>query len=178
MSARNERIAARRRQGRRRWSVTAGALGLLGIGLGAGAAVATTAAWTDQVWATGTVETGSADLQGSVNLFDWVDSSDAGQIELVFTAMSDLRPGGSYIAPIHLRNTGTLDAALSGDVETSGALFAGASPATAVLSSVPATLAAGEATSALLTVTAPDWTGQDYMGSSGTVIVSVTGAVP
>ncbi len=178
MSARSERVTARRRHGRRRITATVGLLGLLGIGLGVGAAVATTAAWTDQVWATGTVETGTADLQGSVDLFNWVDSSDAGQIELVLPAMPDLRPGGFYIAPIHLRNTGTLDAALIGEVATSGALFAGSAPATAVLSSVPATLAAGEAASALLTVTAPEWTGQDYMGSSGSVIVTVTGAVP
>ena len=178
MSARMARVAARRRAGRRRATATVGVLGLLGIGLGVGAAVATTAAWTDQVWWAGDVTTGTADLQGSLDGVTWVDSNDAGAVELLIPALSDLRPGDTVTTPIHVRNVGDLSVEITGTASGSGALFTGTAPVTAALSAVPATLAGGSPATALLTVTAPEWTGQEHMGESGAVTVTLTGAVP
>ena len=155
-----------------------GVLGLAGIGLGVGAAVVTTAAWTDQVWWAGTVETGTADLQGSLDGSTWLDSSDAGAIDLVIPMIEDLRPGDTIATTIHVRNTGTLAADLTGSVDVSGALFAAPAPVTAILSGLPSTLGGGAAATATLSITAPDWTGVQHMGESGSVTVTVTGAVP
>jgi len=178
MTARGERIAQRRREARRRTAASAGLLGLIGIGLGTGAAVLTSAAWTDQVWWAGAVETGTADLEGSLDGSTWVDSDDAGAIELVLPGLDDLRPGDTITRTIHLRNTGTLDAELSASATGSGALFDPPAPVTATLSGLPATLAGGASASGTLIVTAPDWSGQQHMGETGSITVTVTGAVP
>lgn len=178
MTARTERVTARRRRATRRTTASVGLLGLAGIGLGIGAAVATTAAWTDQVWWANAVATGSADLEGSLNGSTWVHSSDAGAIELVIPTISDLRPGDSIATTIHVRNTGTLPADLTGAAIGSGALFTGPAPVTATLTGLPASLAGGATTTATLTIAAPNWSGQQHMGESGGVTVTVTGAVP
>ena len=178
MSQRMERVTGRRRRGRRRMLGLTGALGGLGLALGIGAAGLTTAAWTDLVWWAGAVETGMADLQGSLDGVTWVDSDDEGAVELVIPTIADLRPGDTITTTIHLRNAGTLPADLTGVAAGTGALFQAPAPVTASLSGLPATIAGGSATTATLSIAAPEWTGQQHMGESGAVTVSVTGAVP
>lgn len=174
-----ERDRRARHAGRdRRRAARAGLLALLGIALGVGTVTAATAAWTDQVWISDSIATGTADLEGSLDGTTWKDSSDAGAIELVLPAIADLRPGDTQTYEVQVRNTGTLAADLTSTVTTSGALFGGTAPVDAVLSGLPATLAGGGSDTGTLTITAPAWTGSTHQGETGTVTVTITGTVP
>lgn len=167
-----------RRGGRRRNAARLGLLGLLGIGLGVGTLVVSTAAWTDQVVVANSVASGSADLEGSLDGTSWVDSADSGAIELVLPAITDLKPGQSRSFDLQLRNTGTLPAELVSAVASSGPLFAEPAPVTTTLTGLATSLGGGAADTATLTITAPAWTGAQHMAESGTVIVTITGTVP
>jgi len=175
--ARERRGATAREDGRRRVLV-AGAIALAGVGLAGLSTAVASAAWTDQTWFTTAAASGTADLQGSVDGSTWLDSDDAGEIELVLPAIEDLRPGDSRALTLRVRNAGSLVAELTGSVAVDGALFAGDEPATAVLSGLPAQVAGGATVTGTLRIEAPEWTGFAHQGESGDVTVSIVGAVP
>jgi len=154
-----------------------GVVALAGTALVGVSAALTSAAWTDQVLFASTASTGTANLQGSIDGVTWVESSSAGEIELDLPAAADLRPGDSRTTTIRIRNTGSLPVTLSSDVAGSGALFTGSMPVTAVLAGLPATVAGGSTVTGTLTIAAPAWTGQLHQGESGSVTVTITGAV-
>lgn len=169
---------ARHARGRPRPRSRLLALALAGVALGGLAVAVGSAAWTDQVWFAAAASTGTADLVGSIDGgATWHESASSGALELELPAIADLRPGQVHAFTLSIRNTGTLTASLTGAVTSSGALFAGADPVTAVLSGLPASVAGGATVTATLTVTAPTWTGAAHQGEGGSATVRVTGTV-
>jgi len=174
---RRGRQRAREARARRR-ALIAGGAALAGIALAAGSTALASASWTDRTWFQSSATTGTADLEGSIDAgAHWAQSNDGGAIELVLPSLTDLRPGDTTAYPIQVRNTGSLPVALVGSVTTSGQLFTGASPATAVLSGLPGSVAGAATVSATLTVTAPAWTGFEHQGETGSAKVSIVGTV-
>ncbi len=169
--------AAKKRRGARR-PVIAFALATLAVG-GMGAAL-TSAAWTDNVFFAAQADGASFNLQGSLDGTTWLESNNSGAIELVVPAsqFANLLPGDSRSVTLHVRNQGSVNAALTGSVAfATGSTFTTAP--TVAVAGLAATLTPVTGTAATddftLTVTTPaDWNATN-MGKTGTVIVTVQG---
>lgn len=104
---------------RKRKAILAG-----GVVLGLGAA-ATLAAWTDDVWVSGSFTAGSFNVQGAVNGMNWAEMNTPGTAGgLTFTvAPTAMTPGQSVYAPINLRvgpSAGQYDASITLPTAPSG----------------------------------------------------------
>ena len=166
-----------KRRGKRR-PVIAFALATLAVG-GMGAAL-TSAAWTDNVFFAAQADAASFNLQGSLDGTNWLESNNSGAIELVVPAsqFANLLPGDSRSVTLHVRNQGSVNAALNGSVAfATGSTFT--TTPTVALGGLAATLTPATGTAAsddfTLTVTTPaDWNPSN-MGKTGTVVVTVQG---
>lgn len=99
-----------------------------GAVLGVGAAI-TLAAWSDSELADGLFGAGSFDIEGSATGADddWASHTDS-PLRLAFggtDVAENLAPGVSVYEEYHLRNAGTVDAYISYDAATPGALDLG-----------------------------------------------------
>jgi hypothetical protein len=163
---------------RTRRPIAAFALAVLAVG-GIGAAV-TSAAWTDNVFFAAKAEAATFNLQGSLDGSTWKESDDQSSIELTVPAsqLANLLPGQTRTITLHVKNTGSVNAALTGTaVFASGSTFT-TNPTVAVdglAATLTPTSGAGATDQFTLTVTAPaDWAATNQ-GKSGTIIVTVTG---
>ena len=158
--------------------------GLAGVAvLGIGAA-ATSAAWTDQAWFTGSAAAATVELQGSIDQQTWFDADTTGEgvaVEIPADTFADLNQGENATVTLHLKNAGSVDITLGAatvdvDDETPTSMFAGATPASVSVSTPAATtLAPGATTTATLTVETPDDWADAYQGRTGTLKVTFTG---
>lgn len=158
---------------RKRRPIVAFALAALAVG-GVGAAL-TSAAWTDNVFFSGDAEAAVFNLQGSIDGTTWRESDDEDSIQLVVpeSAFANLLPGQTRTVSLHVKNLGSVSAALTSSVEIVGSSFQ-TDPAVAVSGLVP-TLASNGTDEFALTVTAPgDWSTANQ-GKSGTVVVTISG---
>jgi predicted ribosomally synthesized peptide with SipW-like signal peptide len=170
--------ALRRR--RRRTVTKFGLAGLAVLGIGA---AATSAAWTDDAWFTGTASAATVELQGasSVTPLTWIDADTvSGAVVIPATAFADLLPGDTVVETLNLRNTSSVPLVVAAPaVVAAGDLFSGAEPATAAVTApaFPVTLAPGATSAVTLTVAAPEWDDADaaYQGATGTLTVQFTG---
>ncbi|UUT35223.1 hypothetical protein [Microbacterium elymi] len=166
------------RQARKRRPIIAGALALLAVG-GIGAAV-TSAAWTDNVFFSAPAQAATFNLQGSLDGGSWVESDNAGSIQLVVPAatFANMLPGQTRTVTLQVKNTGTANAALTATAAwTAGSTFTTAPTLTAAPATGTLTAAggAGATTTVTLTVAAPaDWAAGNQ-GKSGTVQVTIAG---
>lgn len=166
------------RNKKKRRPIIAGALALLAVG-GIGAAV-TSAAWTDNVFFSAPTQAATFNLQGSLDGSGWVESDNAGNVQLAVPAatFANLLPGQTRTVTLQVKNTGTANAALTASAAWAGtstfttAPTLSVSPATTSLSAVGGTSAA---TTVTLTISAPaDWAPVNQ-GKTGTVVVTVAG---
>jgi hypothetical protein len=163
--------------GRNRKIAKFGLAGIAIIGVGAGL---TSAAWTDNVWFAGTAESAAFELQGyDPVLGDWVDADESGvAIQIPATELDNVAPGESDSYTVYVRNNGTVDlTVLSANPTTSNTgIFGGTDPAVVTAdTSAIGVLAPGAQGSFDVVVTGDiDWD-NDYLGSSGTLWVSVQG---
>lgn len=162
----------RREQGRKR-PVAAFLLATLAVG-GIGAAV-TSAAWTDNVFFAAPAAAATFDLQGSLDGTTWAQSDDQRSIALTVPAaqLANLLPGEKRDITLHVRNDGSVAAALTGSVEFSASTFT-TKPVVSVNGLAPSLAPAG--TDAFtLTVQAPaDWDPSNQ-GKTGQIVVTVSG---
>ena len=150
---------------------------LLGIG-----AAATSAAWTDDAWFTGTATTPTIELQGS-NLTPvvWSNADDsASAVQIPATAFANLEPGVARTYTVSLKNISTVALTVgTPTVTTSGDIFTGASPAVVTTSAAPGLLAALTGTANVtVTVTPPlawNTSGATYQGKTGVITLTFQG---
>jgi predicted ribosomally synthesized peptide with SipW-like signal peptide len=163
----------------RKRPIVAAVLALVAVG-GIGA-VATSAAWTDNVFFTAPAQAATFDLQGSLDGSTWVQSDNPNSIQLVVPAatFANLLPGQTRNVTLYVENTGTANSALVASAAwASGSTFTtnptiSVSPSSSTLAaatgSTPAT------TTVTLTVSAPsDWAAVNQ-GKAGNVVVTVSG---
>jgi len=167
----------KREKKNKRRPIAAFVLAALAVG-GVGAA-ATSAAWTDNVFFTAQAQAATFNLQGSLDGTTWVESDNSGSVQLVVPAsqFANLLPGQSRTVNLHVKNLGSVSAALTGTAAFSASTFA--TNPTVALGDLAATLTpAGGAAAAdqfTLTITAPsDWAPANQ-GKSGTVLVTISG---
>lgn len=153
--------------------VVAFALAALTVG-GLGAAI-TTAAWTDNTLFAASASAATFDLEGSTDGTTWAQSDDSGAVQLVVpsSAFSDLLPGESREFALHVRNAGSVSAALTATAVVSASTFT-TDPSVSI-SGLISTLSANGSDEFLLTVTAPaDWNTSNQ-GKSASILVTVSG---
>lgn len=162
----------RRRSARLRLMLAAVAL------LGIGAAI-TAAAWEDRVHFEINANAADFNLQGRVATIEgiwgeWLESNDGGAIELT-VAFSDMAPNDSRTFWLQVRNSGDLDAFITGDLALDSA-DPGCSPALAISPEDGEDFLAAGATSQVyaFTFTTGSWEG--CQGWSGTFTLTVTGS--
>lgn len=162
-----------RPENNKRRPVAAFALAALAVG-GIGGAV-TTAAWSDNVFFGADAEAATFTLQGSIDGRSWVESHNADSIQLIVpeATLANLLPGQSREVPLHVKNSGSVSAALTSNVAIAGSDFE--SDPAATVGGLAAKLNPGGTDEFTLTVTAPgDWSPANQ-GKSGTVVVTVSG---
>ncbi|HWI32047.1 MAG TPA: hypothetical protein VNT50_11185 [Microbacterium sp.] len=160
------------RKGKGRVIIAVGLAALAVTGMGA---AATSAAWTDNVFFSAQAQAATFNLQGSLDGTTWLESNNAGAIEIVVpaTTFANLLPGQSRQVELRVKNLGSVSAALSSTVAFTGSTFA-ANPA-AVVSDLATSVAAGGNDTFVLTVTAPsDWPTANQ-GKSATIVVTIAG---
>jgi len=163
---------APQRNGKRRPLI---AFSLAALAIGGIGAAATSAAWTDNTLFSASAAAATFDLQGSVDGTTWAQSSAAGSVELVVPAstFANLLPGQSRQVTLHVKNVGTVGAALTSTVAFAGSTFETAPVAT--VTGLASTLTANGSDDFVLSVTAPaDWSPANQ-GKSGTVVITVAG---
>lgn len=162
----------------KRRAVVAAVLAVLAVG-GIGAA-ATSAAWTDNVFFSATAQAATFNLQGSLDNSTWLESDNKSAIQLVVpaAAFGNLLPGDTRTVTLHVKNTGTTNAALTVSTEWAAGTTFTTNPtvtATAARSTLTAATGATPSTTVTLTVTAPaNWDAANQ-GKTGTIIVTVAG---
>lgn len=153
--------------------VVAFALAALAVG-GIGAAI-TTAAWTDNTLFSASAAAATFDLEGSTDGTTWTQSDDPAAVQLLVpsSAFEDLLPGESREFALHVRNVGSVSAALTASAVLSDSTFT-TDPAVSI-SGLTTTLSSGAADEFILTVTAPaDWNTTNQ-GKSASILVTVSG---
>ncbi len=153
-------------------------LGLAGVAvLGIGAA-ATTAAWTNDAWFSGSASAATVQLQGSLNGTTWTDAdtNDSGvRIDIDPAALADLVPGQTRNITLHVRNTSSVDLTISSDVVATGGVFTGALPASATVTGLATTLAPNATDEFTLVVGTDALWPDTYKGLLGAVTVQISG---
>lgn len=169
------------RRARRRTVTKFGLAGLAVLGIGA---AATSAAWTDDAWFSGTANAATVELQGATNIapLAWLDAdTESAAVVIPANAFADMLPGETRTETINIRNISTVALAVPEPaVVTTGDLFSGAEPATVTVTSIPdfpGTLAPNAEQAVSVTVTAPEWDNDDvdYQGATGTLTLQFTG---
>ncbi|WP_293782308.1 hypothetical protein [uncultured Aeromicrobium sp.] len=154
---------------------TAAAFGLATLAIGGIGAALTSAAWTDNALFGAGTESATFALQGSLDGQHWVTSNDPDDIKLTVptATFAKLLPGESRDVVLHVKNAGSVGAALTSKVTMAGSTYQTA-PAAAV-SGLATSLPSKGTDEFTLTVTAPDDWSPENQGRSGTVIVTVSG---
>lgn len=153
------------------------ALALLGIG-----AAATSAAWTDDAWFSGTASAATVELEGSLTSGGpWELADVVGEAVVIPPeTFENMLPAEVRTVTLYLHNASSVPLSVpAGTLSATGPLFEGTNP---VIVSVGALTPAsplpvdGEA-SVVLTLTAPDWGAADigYQGATGDLTLQFTG---
>ncbi|MBO1031235.1 hypothetical protein IPV09_07775 [Tessaracoccus sp. SD287] len=153
-------------------------LAVLAVG-GVGAA-ATSAAWTDNTFFSGSAAGATFNLQGSLDGVTWKESASADSVQLVIPAsqLNHLLPGQTRTIDLWVNNDSSVNAAL-----TSTVAFASNSTFTTLptvsISDLSATLtptgSTGSSDKFQLVLTTPaDWAASNQ-GATGTVTVTISG---
>jgi hypothetical protein len=166
--------------GRRR-KITKFALAGVAV-LGVGAAL-TSAAWSDNVFFGGTSSAGDFELEGyDPTTGSWLPADTAGaRIVLPAGILDEVGPGISDSYELRVRNNGDLPIQLETPVVTSqtGALFSGAEPAEITFGTYSDDVLENngdEATINVIVTGLTTWTGTEYQGASGNMIVQIQGS--
>lgn len=149
--------------------------------LGVGAAL-TSAAWSDNVFFGGTSSAADFELQGwDPTAGDWFDADTSGaRIVLPAGILDEVGPGISDSYTVEVQNAGDLDIYLLPPVvaSTSGGLFDNAMPAEITFGGYSdPVLSTGESATVDVIVTGDvNWTGTDYQGLTGDLVVQIQGS--
>ncbi|WP_261164312.1 hypothetical protein [Microbacterium sp. Marseille-Q6965] len=135
----------------------------------------TTAAWTDNTLFSASADAATFDLEGSMDGATWVESDDPAAIQLAVPAstFADLLPGESRSVTLHVRNVGSVSAALSSSVVFSNSTFT--TNPTATVDGLATPLFANTADEFTLTVTAPEDWSTSNQGQSASIVVTISG---
>lgn len=153
------------------------ALGLAALAVGGIGAAMTSAAWTDNVLFSAGAEAATFELVGAVGTgaYSTANGPDSVTLTIPASELANLIPGQTRTIPLHVRNDGSVPAAL-----TSTAVFASGSTfttnPTATVTDLGTSLAAGGTVDdfSLVVTTPSDWATTNQ-GKSGTIVVTITG---
>ena len=163
----------------RRRKITKFALAGVAV-LGVGAAL-TSAAWSDDVFFTGSSNTAEFELEGyDLATGRWLPADIADPaIKIPATELDNVAPNTGDSVTLYVRNAGSVDIKLNTapTLTPSGPLFDGKKPATLSWGGAYSdpVLSPGEQASFNVIVTGNSWIDNEYLGFAGDVSVKVTG---
>jgi hypothetical protein len=163
--------------GRRR-KITKFALAGVAV-LGVGAAL-TSAAWSDDVFFSGTTNAAEFELEGyDLATGTWLPGDSGAAITIPASELDNVSPNTGDTVTLYVRNAGSVDINLNAAPiqEGTGDLFAAPKPALITWggSYSDPVLSPGEQASFTVTVTGGNWVDSEYLGLAGAVSVQVTG---
>lgn len=168
--------------GRRRKIAKFALAGIAVLGIGASL---TSAAWSDSVFFGGTAEGASFELQGlDPSTGTWHDADSSGtRIQLPSSAFDNIAPDSTSTYKVQVKNAGSVDITLgTPKATTSGGLFGSGGAYVQFGNYVDEgpdshnnVLSPGEVAKLDVQVKARNWTGTQFVGATGNVIVQIKG---